>query len=337
MNVFGRIVCGAFALCGLLAAPAATAHEARPAYLEITETSAGRYDVLWRTPLIAGQRLQVALVFPEEIRDIIPPAERVLPDSVVERRVIDAGPNGLAGKQIDFPGLQMTITDVLVRVAQRDGTHWTALVKPGQPWIEMRERQGAFAIAGAYVSHGVQHILLGYDHLLFVFALMLIVRKGWTLVKTITAFTVAHSITLALATLGVIHVPAPPVEATIALSILLLATEIARMSRGQPSMTSRFPWAVAFCFGLLHGLGFAGALSEVGLPQGDVPLALLSFNVGVELGQLAFVAAVLALWAVLKRFPLPRVATQYALPIGYYAIGTLAAFWFFDRLSGFWA
>ena len=336
MNLFGRAVCGAFVLCGVLAT-AAQAHEARPAYLEVTETSAGRYDVLWRTPLLAGQRLPVALVLPAGIRNIVEPAERVLPDSIVERRVIDAGPSGLAGRRIDFPGLQVTITDVLVRVAQRDGTHWTALVKPGQPWIEMRERQGAFAITGAYVSQGVQHILLGFDHLLFVFALMLIVRNGWTLVKTITAFTVAHSITLALATLGVIHVPAPPVEATIALSILLLATEIARMSRGQPSLTSRFPWAVAFCFGLLHGLGFAGALSEIGLPQGDVPLALLSFNVGVELGQLAFVAAVLAIRGLLKRFPLLRIATQYAQPIAYYAIGTLAAFWFFDRLSGFWA
>lgn len=337
MNVFGRLICAAFALCGLLAAPSAPAHEARPAYLEITETSAGRYDVLWRTPLLAGRRLPVALALPEELRDLVPPAERVLQDSVVERRMIDAGPRGLAGQRIDFPGLQVTITDVLVRVSNKDDTHWTALVKPGQPWIEMRERQGAFAITGAYVSQGVRHILLGFDHLLFVFALMLIVRNRWTLVKTITAFTVAHSITLALATLGVIHVPAPPVEATIALSILLLATEIARMSRGQPSLTSRFPWAVAFCFGLLHGLGFAGALSEIGLPQGAVPLALLSFNVGVELGQLAFVVAVLAMRAVLVRLPLPKSATQYAQPVAYYVIGTLSAFWFFERLSGFWA
>jgi len=337
MNLLARFIYGALALYGLVVTPAAQAHEARPAYLEVTETSAGRYDVLWRTPMLAGQRLPVALLLPEDVRNIVEPAERVLPDSIVERRVITAGPSGLVGKRIDFPGLQTTITDVLVRVAQRDGTHWTALVKPGQPWIEMRERQGAFAITGAYLSQGVQHILLGFDHLLFVFALMLIVRNGWTLVKTITAFTVAHSITLGLATLGVIHVPAPPVEATIALSILLLATEIARMARGQPSITSRFPWAVAFCFGLLHGLGFAGALSEIGLPQGDVPLALLSFNVGVELGQLAFVASVLALRSLLMRLSLPRIATQYAQPIAYYAIGTLSAFWFFDRLSGFWA
>ena len=320
----------------LLAAPAAQAHDARPAYLEITEASAGRYEVLWRTPLLSGQRLPVELAFPSETRNIVEPVERVLSDSVVQWRVVDFGPNGLAGKRLEFPGLQMTITDVLVRVTQRDGTHWTELVKPGQPWIEMRARKGLLAITGAYVSHGMQHILMGFDHLLFVFALMLIVRKGSMLVKTITSFTVAHSITLGLATLGVIHVPPPPVEATIALSIMLLATEIACLSRGRRSLTSRFPWIVAFSFGLLHGLGFAGALSEIGLPQGDVPLALLSFNVGVELGQLSFVAVVLAAYFLTMRVPLPGRVIQYARPAAYYAIGTLSAFWFFDRLSGFW-
>ena len=336
MKMLRKILFGSLALLGFFAVPVAEAHDARPAYLEITEASAGRYEVLWRTPLLSGQRLPVRLAFPAETRNIVKPVERVLSDSVVERLVIDFGPNGLAGKRIDFPGLQMTITDVLVRVTQRDGTHWTELVKPGQPWIEMRARRGVLAITGAYVSHGMRHILLGFDHLLFVFALMLIVRKGSLLVKTITAFTVAHSITLGLATVGVIHVPAPPVEATIALSILLLATEIACLSGGRPSLTSRFPWAVAFCFGLLHGLGFAGALTEIGLPQGDVPLALLSFNVGVELGQLSFVAAILAAYFLMMKLPLPGRVIQYARPAAYYAIGTLSAFWFFDRLLGFW-
>ena len=337
MKLLGTIILGALALFGVFAAPVAHAHEARPAYLELTEASAGRYEVLWRTPLLSGQRLPVALSLPEATRNIVEPVERVLSDSVVERRIVDFGPKGLAGKRLEVPGLQLTITDVLVRVKQRDGTHWTELVKPGQPWMEMRDRQGVLAITGAYVSQGMRHILIGYDHLLFVFALMLTVRKRWMLVKTITAFTVAHSITLGLATLGVIHVPAAPVEATIALSILLLATEIARLSRGRPGLTSRFPWAVAFCFGLLHGLGFAGALSQIGLPQGDVPLALLSFNVGVELGQLAFVAAVLAAYAVVTRLRLPEHVKQYAQPAAYYAIGTLSAFWFFDRLSSFGA
>ena len=336
MKVLTKIVFGPVALLCFFATPAAQAHEARPAYLEITEAAAGRCEVVWRTPLLSGQRLPVELAFPAETRNVVEPVERLLSDSVVERRVVDFGSNGLAGKRIDFPGLQLTISDVLVRVTQRDGTHWTELVKPGQPWIEMRARQGVLAITGAYVSHGMRHILNGFDHLLFVFALMLIVRKSWMLVKTITSFTLAHSITLGLATVGVIHLPAPPVEATIALSILLLATEIARLSRGLPSLTSRFPWTVAFCFGLLHGLGFAGALSEIGLPQGDVPLALLSFNVGVELGQLSFVAAVLAAYFLMMRVPLPGRVVQYARPAAYYAIGTLSAFWFFDRFSAFW-
>jgi hydrogenase/urease accessory protein HupE len=153
--------------------------------------------------------------------------------------------------------------------------------------------------------HGIEHILLGVDHLLFVLALTLIVRGGWALVKTITAFTVAHSITLALATFGVVHVPGPPVEAGIALSILLLAVEIVRLSRGQASITAQRPWAVAFCFGLLHGLGFASALTSIGLPQQDVPLALLAFNVGVEIGQLAFVSVVLTLRALARAGPAP--------------------------------
>ncbi len=336
MKVLRTIVFVSLTLLGLFAAPAAHAHDARPAYLEITEASAGRYEVLWRTPLLSGQRLPVGLGLPAETRNIVEPVDRVLSDSVVEWRVVDFGPNGLAGKRLEFPGLQMTITDVLVRVTQRDGTQWTELVKPGQPWIEMRARQGVLAITGAYVSHGMRHILMGFDHLLFVFALMLIVRKGSLLIKTITSFTVAHSITLGLATLGVIHVPAPPVEATIALSIMLLATEIVRLSRGELSLTSRFPWIVAFCFGLLHGLGFAGALTEIGLPQGDVPLALLSFNVGVELGQLSFVAAVLAAYFLMMRVRLLTRVIQHARPAAYYAIGTVSAFWFFDRLSGFW-
>jgi hydrogenase/urease accessory protein HupE len=324
-------------ICAVLSAIPAAAHEARPAYLEIRETSAGRYDILWRTPLLAGMPLPVELELPGEFQSVVAPTVRVLADSMVERRLVDTGPAGLAGRRVEFVGLEATITDVLVRVVNLDGARWTALVKPGQPWMELHARAGAFAVTGAYILEGVEHILLGFDHLLFVFALMLIVRNRWTLVKTITSFTVAHSITLALATLGVIHVPAPPVEATIALSILLLATEIARLSQGTPTLTSRFPWAVAFSFGLLHGLGFASALSEIGLPQGDVPLALFSFNVGVELGQLAFVGTVLVLRSALLRLPIPTRVVRQAQPIACYAIGTLSAYWFFDRLSGFLA
>ena len=181
--------------------------------------------------------------------------------------------------------------------------------------------------------HGIDHIRFGYDHLLFVLALILIVENLRMLVTTVTAFTLAHSITLALATLGVVHVQGPPVEAAIALSILLLACELARSRAGQPSLTARWPWLVAFSFGLLHGFGFAGALSEIGLPRGDIPLALFTFNVGVEFGQLAFIAAVLTTLAIVQRISVTARMARCARPAAAYAIGTLAAFWFVERVA----
>ncbi len=324
-------------LCVLLVsfARGSYAHEVRPAYLSIEETVPGRYDLLWRTPVLSGMRLPVALKLPDEVREVEEPIVQELPGSLVERRVIDAGERGLAGKPIEFPGLEATITDVLVRVALLDGTRSTRLVRPSEPWFEIAAARGPLAVAGAYLVHGVEHILLGFDHLLFVLALILIVRSVRVLLVTITAFTIAHSITLALATFGAVNVPGPPVEAMIALSILLLACEILRLRRGEPSSTARWPWLVAFSFGLLHGFGFAGALTELGLPQGDVPLALFAFNVGVELGQLAFIAAVLAALAVARRTRVLPALERHALPVAAYAIGILAAFWFFERLAGF--
>jgi hydrogenase/urease accessory protein HupE len=312
----------------------AIAHEARPAYLELTETLPDRYDIVWRTPVSAGQRLPVVLQLPDGVTTVVEPRLREFADSVVERRII-AAPGGLGGKRIEFVGLQATITDVLVRVQTRDGARSTTLVNPSRPWMEIVPAHGSFTVAGAYLMHGIEHILLGYDHLLFVLALILIVRNLRVLIATVTAFTVAHSITLALATLGVVHVPGPPVEATIALSILLLACQIARSRAGEPSPTARWPWLVAFSFGLLHGFGFAGALSEIGLPRGDIPLALLTFNVGVEIGQLIFIAAVLVSLALARRIPIHHDLSRHALPVATYAIGTLAAFWFVERVAGF--
>ena len=256
-------------------------------------------------------------------------------DSLVERRWVDAGPNGLVGERIEFAGQQLTITDVLVRVQMRNGTVSTTLVRPNRPWIEIAAAPGLLAVAGAYVLHGIEHILFGFDHLLFVLALILIVRSGRVLLWTITAFTIAHSITLSLATLGVVHVPGPPVEATIALSILLLACEIVRLQRGQASLIAKWPWVVAFSFGLLHGFGFAGALTQIGLPQGDIPLALFAFNVGVEVGQLIFIAAVLGVLAAARRFKPAPIVERRALFASTYVIGALAAFWFIERLAGF--
>jgi len=315
--------------------PNAWAHESRPAYLEINETTPGRYSVLWRTPVLSGMRLSVALKFSDDVRNVTEPTVQELTDSLVERRVIDAGPSGLAGKHIDFVGLQATITDVLARVQMLDGTYSTTLVRPSKPWIEITPSHGPLVVAGAYLRHGIEHILFGYDHLLFVFALILIVRSRRVLLITITSFTIAHSITLALATLGAMHVPRPPIEAAIALSILLLACEIVRLERGQGSLTARWPWAVAFTFGLLHGFGFASALADIGLPRSDVPLALFPFNVGVELGQVTFIGVVFSVLTLAKRIRLASIIGHRALLAATYVIGIMAAFWFFERLAGF--
>ena len=294
-------------LCALLAALAcgslAQAHESRPAYLEINETAPGRYEVLWRTPLNAGMRLPVVLKFPDDTRNITEPSVKEFSGLLLERRWIDAGQDGLAGKRIEFVGLQATITDVLVRVQALDGSHTTTLVHPSQPWVEIAASQGIAGLAGAYLVQGIEHILFGTDHLLFVLGLLLLVRDRWMLLKTITAFTVAHSITLAAATLGYVHVPAPPLNAGIALSIMFVGVEVLRSWQGETSLALRQPWLVAFAFGLVHGLGFASGLAGLGLPQGDIPLALLLFNLGVEAGQLMFVARHAAAAAILRPAP----------------------------------
>jgi hydrogenase/urease accessory protein HupE len=328
------------ALLGLLVGltvpvPIARAHEIRPAYLQIDEVAPGRYQLLWRTPVLSGMRLPVVLRLPAEIHDVVEPATQELSDSLVERRFIDAGAHGLAGKRIELVGLQATITDVLVRLQMLDGTHSTMLVRPSRPWVDVATSQGPLAVAGAYLSHGIEHILFGVDHLLFVLGLILIVRSTRMLLLTVTGFTVAHSITLSLATLGVLHVPRPPVEACIALSILLLASEILRLQKRERSLTATWPWAIAFSFGLLHGLGFASALVDIGLPQGDVPLALLTFNIGVEVGQLAFIVAVLGAIQLAKQFRIPDMVEGRLRTVTAYGVGTVAAFWFIERLAGF--
>jgi hydrogenase/urease accessory protein HupE len=328
-----RVVIAAFGWILLLATMAA-AHEIRPAYLQIDQTGPTRYSVLWRTPLLSGMRLPVALQFPEGVRNVTEPNERQLPDSLVERRVVETA-DGLAGKRIEFVGLQATITDVLVRVKLSDGSVSTTIVRPSLPWIDVEAAAGRLQVAKTFVMQGVEHILFGYDHLLFVLALMLIARTWRALLLTVTSFTAAHSITLTLATLGFVHVPGPPVEAAIALSILLLAGEIIRIRRGQPSLTAQRPWMVAFAFGLLHGLGFAGALADLSLPVGDIPLALLFFNVGVEIGQLLFIAAVISIVACARALTLPRLVGRYAFVATTCAVGIMASCWFIERVAGF--
>ncbi len=307
----------------------ASAHESRPAYLQITETAPGTFSVLWRTPVLAGRRLPVVLKMPETVKNLKEPIVQELADSLVERRSIDAGPDGLAGARIEFPGLQLTITDVLVRVETLDGRKWMAVARASQPWVEIAAAQSKLQLAGTYLWQGWRHILFGADHLLFVLGLMLIVRDRWTLVKTITAFTVAHSITLGIATLGYASVPLPPLNTAVALSILFLGPEIVRTWRGETSLTIRYPWIVAFLFGLLHGFGFASGLSTTGMPGAEIPVALLFFNVGVEVGQLFFVLLILGLERSFRTLAIRWPHWAEALPG--YTVGGLGAFWTIQR------
>lgn len=316
----------------LLIALPISAHEVRPSYLELHEEIAGEYRVLWKTPM----RGELRLALTPEFSGI---SERTT--SVTTRRTGDAAvqtwrikiDGSLRGQTVGITGLEATMTDVLVRVAFADGTSWTHRLIPTQRSVQIPLSESALMVAGVYLKLGVEHILFGIDHLLFVFALLLITHGTWKLVKTITAFTLAHSITLGMATLGYIHMPSPPVEAIIALSIVFLAAEIVRAESGRESITYRSPWLVAFIFGLVHGFGFAGALSEIGLPQGQIPLALLFFNIGVELGQLLFVAVVLSCLMVLRRIrlTLPQGA-GLAAP---YTIGSVAMFWMIQRVVSF--
>jgi hydrogenase/urease accessory protein HupE len=306
----------------------ASAHEIRPAYLQVDQTGQNRFSVLWRTPILSGMRLPVVLQYSGGIRQVTEPSKRQLSDSIVERSMIEAAA-GLPGERITFVGLQATITDVMVRVKLEDGSVTTTLVRPSQPWVDIQARQGSMEVVKVFVVSGIEHILFGFDHLLFVAALMLIVRRWGMLLKTVTAFTVAHSITLTSATLGWFTLPSGPVEVMIAFSIVLVGAEIVRMERGGTSLAIEWPWIVAFFFGLLHGFGFAGALADFGLPQGDIPLALFSFNVGVEIGQLMFIAALLLAVHLARRiFEIPRQSIMASA----YAIGTIAAFWCIERL-----
>lgn len=310
------------------------AHESRPAYLEITETQAGQYDVLWKRPMRGDRVLGLRPQFPSNCRQITLAATYNSPGANLERRSLDCGANGIIGKTIRIDGLSTTLTDVLARVSFLDGYTQTTLVRPANPSFVIQGSQSTLQVSRQYLVLGIEHILGGIDHLLFVLGLLLIVRGFGLLLKTITAFTIAHSITLAMAALGFVNVPQAPVEAVIALSILFLASELAKQQKGNPGLTARYPWVVALSFGLLHGFGFAGALSEVGLPQTDIPLALLFFNVGVEIGQLMFVAAVLLVrWLIqILKFRWPVWTEQTPA----YAIGSLAAFWFIQRTVSFW-
>jgi len=319
------------ALATLLAPLPGRAHEVRPAYLDLREERPGEFSVLWKTPMLGEMRLALDPVFSGRVEALTPVAAQMTGDAAVQTWRVRA--ENLRGQTLRIDGLETTLTDVLVRVAFTDGSTWVHRLTPRQPASLIPARPNAWSVAGTYLALGVEHILTGIDHLLFVLALLLLTTGTWRLVKTVTAFTVAHSITLGLATLGIVHVPSRPVEAVIALSIVFVAAEIVQARRGRAGLAAQMPWIVAFIFGLLHGFGFAGALSEVGLPEGHIPVALLFFNLGVEAGQLLFVAAVLTLVAGARRIPMawPR----WAGLVPPYAIGSLAMFWMIQRVVAF--
>jgi hydrogenase/urease accessory protein HupE len=316
----------------LLVAPAA-AHEARPAYLQLHQIDAETYDAFWKVPgLGEDKRLAIHVQFAPGTDTVGAPSVSFANNAFLQRwRVHRDG--GFDGSSIRIEGLEATLTDALVRIERLDGTTQTVKVSPSSPAFTVEAEPGRWEVARAYLVLGIEHILLGVDHLLFVLALMILVKGAKRLLWTITAFTAAHSLTLAAATLGWIHVPIPPVEAGIALSIVFLASEIVHTRTGRPSLTYRKPWIVAFAFGLLHGLGFASALSEVGLPANAIPIALLFFNVGVEVGQLMFIASALAIVAGARRLPLPPVVWNWRLPV--YAIGAVASCWTIQRVGQF--
>jgi hypothetical protein len=319
----------------LLLAPAAFADVFRPAYLQLTHTAPERYEVLWKVPALDETTiLKVRPEFPDGTIVLRPVQSTYAGGTVVQHWRI-AVPGGLDGKPIGFEGLSATGIDLLVRLVRSDGTVQLERVLPASPRFVATGTPGAFEVVQTYTVLGIEHILTGFDHLLFVLALVLIVRGTRRLIWTVTAFTLAHSITLALATLGVIHVPGPPVEAIIALSIVFVANEIIHQQRGTEGLAARKPWLIAFSFGLLHGLGFAGALAEVGLPQNSLALALLFFNVGVEVGQLMFIAAVLACGALVRRVAAHRLhARQAVIPLAY-CIGVTASYWVIERIAAF--
>ena len=314
-----------------LSAPA-SAHEIRPGHLELRQTGAETYAVSWKVPARGNARLAIRARLPERCETTSAVASTATGAAFLDRWEVRCA-GGLAGSELSVDGLSGTLTDVLMRLERSDGTSQVARLTPAAPSVVIQASPAWHEVAGAYLGLGVDHILAGIDHLLFVLALLLLVGGFRRLLATVTAFTVAHSLTLGAATLGIVRVPQQPVEAVIALSVAFVAAEIVRHARGVPGLTQRRPWAIAFVFGLLHGFGFAGALAEIGLPEQSIPTALLFFNLGVEAGQLLFVGGFVGLAVLARRLavPVPRPAAGVCA----YGIGAVATFWTIERILGF--
>ncbi len=319
--------------CCSLPVSIAFADEFRPALLKITETESAWYAVTWKVPMQNGRPLQISPVLPAHLQQVGPTLNRVFQGAAIAESSWSAQSGSLVGATITIDGLTSIPIDVILQIVLADGSEHSAILRPASPAFIVPERATTWAVAGSYWKIGTIHILEGYDHLLFVLALLLMVPNLWMLFKTITAFTVSHSVSLALATMGIVNMPGAPTEAVIALSILFLAVEMVHSRQGRVTLTERFPWIVALAFGLVHGLGFAGALAEVGLPQQEIPVALFMFNVGVETGQIIFVCIVLMLMAVLRRVPVNFPQGSWRLVP--YSIGGIAAFWTLQRINSF--
>ncbi len=305
----------------------------RPAYLQVKEFKSNHYKLLLKLPVKGTKRLPIKAVLPQECITIRPLSTHFVNGAYLERWSVKCK-DGLIGKTVTLKGLRETDTDVLLRLEFLDHSSQSILLTSTKTAYTIPQNPSALQIVKTYTWLGITHILLGFDHLLFVFCLLLIVKGRRRLLWTITAFTLAHSLTMAGATLGIVTIAQAPVEAIIALSILFLSIEIIHEKQGKRGLTSRYPWIIAFIFGLLHGFGFAGALAEIGLPEQAIGIALLFFNIGVELGQLVFVATVLLLGVLVQRLAHPSFF-QKVETIGVYAIGTISSFWLIERVSSF--
>lgn len=318
------------ALCLSIVTLPAQADELRPGYLEFTQLNQTEWKLVWKAPVIGGLATRSRPAFPPFCTQSAPQARVEGLVLIAESRLSCS--RELAGSQVGLSGMDATFTDALLRVAPLSRPVQAARLTQNQAMVEVATVPDSWEVARSYFVLGVIHILEGYDHLLFVIALVLLIRQPMMVVKAATAFTLAHSITLVGSTLGLVGLAQAPVEALIALSIVFLAVEIVKRDPDYPNLAERAPWIVAFLFGLIHGFGFAGALREIGLPESDVPTALLTFNLGVEAGQLVIIAAVLAALELLRRFA-PK-ALDPATLTATYAIGITSSFWFIERLLG---
>jgi len=318
-------------LAAALAGTTAWAHPLSPALLDLRESADGLVHVTWKISALRLPGTDLRPELPAHCRFVSPGTANEAGDSITTEWTVDCRPQGLVGQRLGVAGLAGGRTDALLRVALADGRVVQAVARPSEPFVVVQAPARPATVVTGYLKLGFEHILGGPDHLLFVLGLLLLAGGVRRLLGTVTAFTIGHSITLTLAVLGVSKIPPAPIEVAIALTIYVLAVELARGPLRGPTVLGRFPWVMAFAFGLLHGFGFAGALREAGLPAGDVPRALLSFNVGIEFGQLAFVVAVVAAGTLLGTW-LPIIAAR-SRHFAVYAMGALSAFWCFERFA----